>query len=77
MTRARLSYASQILAHVPDLADAISEALRSQADAARHLPNQIFLGAHEPLRLSRGRSSAPSDSWLEVGRDLIRREVHG
>jgi len=68
MTRAHLSFASQILAHVPDLVlsgskprreialdasvfDAIAASLRGAEDAARYLPNQIFIGAREPRSL--------------------------
>lgn len=75
MTRARLSFASQILAHVPDLvlsgskprremalddslSDALCAALRSTEDAARYLPNQVFLGAREPLSLA-----SPQRPW--------------
>lgn len=69
MTRAHLSFASQILAHVPDLVlsgskprreialdpslfDTIAASLRSTEEAARYLPNQIFLGAREPQPLA-------------------------
>lgn len=69
MTRAHLSFASQILAHVPDLVlsgskprreialdpslvDTIAASLRSAEEAARYLPNQIFLGAREPQPLA-------------------------
>ena len=36
----------------PTLARSIGESLRSSEDAARYLPNQIFLGAREPLSLA-------------------------
>jgi glycine/sarcosine/betaine reductase complex component C subunit beta len=69
LTRAHLSFASQILAHVPDLVlsgskprreialdpslvDTIAASLRSAEEAARYLPNQIFLGAREPQPLA-------------------------
>ena len=69
MTRAHVAFASQILAHVPDLVlsgskprreialdpslyETITTSLRSSEDAARYLPNQIFLGARAPEPLA-------------------------
>ena len=98
MTRAHLAFASQILAHVPDLvlsgskprreialdaslSGSIAGSLRTTEEAARYLPNQIFLGAREPQCLSRipsARGGTPCLRGVRLGgsqrRSLLRRQ---
>jgi hypothetical protein len=90
VTRAHLAFASQILAHVPDLVfsgskprreialdpslfDTIGASLRSTDDAARYLPNHVFLGAREPLPLG----DAKRPWWNTLSRECIWEGANG